>query len=119
NTAAIKRSNYLSKDNRVDASTCQYPDYTWFIKNCPHAAYPRDIELLILDICRSPEQYTVTTNSKYPQFMAYSNGEIVEVTTPDSGETPQQTSSSSFFKRIADWIIDFTNKIMAFFGIKR
>ena len=119
NTAAIKRSNYLSKDNMVDASTCQYPDYTWFIKNCPHAAYPRDIELLILDICRSPEQYTVTTNSKYPQFMAYSNGEIVEVTTPDSGETPQQTSSSSFFKRIADWIIDFTNKIMAFFGIKR
>ena len=119
NAAAVKRSNYLSKDNMVDASTCQYPDYTWFIKNCPHATYPHDIELLILDICRSPEQYTITTNSKYPQFMVFKNGEIEEVTGPDSGNIPQQTASSSFFKRIADWIIEFSRKIMAFFGIRR
>ena len=51
--------------------------------------------------------------------MAYTNGEIEEITAPDSGTVEQQTASSSFFKKIADWIIDFTNKIMAFFGIKR
>ncbi len=31
----------------------------------------------------------------------------------------EQTSSSSFFKKIADWIIDFSNKIMKFLGITR
>ena len=27
------------------------------------------------------------------------------------------SASSSFFKKIADWIIDFVNKIMKFFGM--
>lgn len=117
----IKRSNYLSKDNMVDASTCQYPDYTWFIKNCPHAAYPAEINQLFLNIFRSPTQYTIYSDSNYPQFMAFDSekNKIVEITTPQSGETPQQTASSSFFKRIADRIIEFCRKIMAFFGMNR
>ena len=117
----LRRSNYLSKDNMVDASTCQYPDYTWFIKNCAHAAYPWDIDLLFLEIFRSPTQYTIYSNSKYPQFVAFDSdtGEIAEVTSPDTGKKEDSTSSSSFFKRIADWIIDFCRKIMEFFGMSR
>ncbi len=117
----LRRSNYLSKDNMVDASTCQYPDYTWFIKNCAHAAYPWDIDLLFLEIFNSPTQYTIYSNSKYPQFVSYDSdtGEIAEVTSPDTGKKEDSTSSSSFFKRIADWIIDFCRKIMEFFGMSR
>lgn len=121
NAAGIKRSNYLSRDNMVDASTCQYPDYTWFIKNCPHASYPAEINQMFLAIFRSPTQYTIYSDAQYPQFVAFNSSEnkIVEITAPESGKEEKQTASSSFFKAIADWIIDFTNKIMAFFGIKR
>ncbi len=119
NAAAIKRSNYLSKDNMVDASTCQYPDYTWFIKGCPHASYPSQINQLFLTIFRSPTQYTVTTDPNFPQFMVFDkdNDQVSAVTGPDAGKKEEQTASSSFFKKIADWIIDFVNKIMKFFGM--
>ena len=119
NTAAIRRSNYLSKDNMVDASTCQYPDYTWFIKNCPHATYPKQIDDLFQTIFRSPTQYTVTSDPEYPQFLVFDKDAktVSPVTGPDAGKKEEQTASSSFFKKIADWIIDFVNKIMKFFGM--
>lgn len=121
NATAVRRSNYLSKDNMVDASTCQYPDYTWFLKNCPHARYPSEINQLFLTIFRSPTQYTVTTDPNFPQFMVFDkdNDKVSPVTGPDAGKVEEQTSSSSFFKKIADWIIDFSNKIMKFLGITR
>ena len=119
NAAAIRRSNYLSKDNMVDASTCQYPDYTWFIKNCPHATYPKQIDDLFQTIFRSPTQYTVTSDPEYPQFLVFDKDAktVSPVTGPDAGKKEEQTASSSFFKKIADWIIDFVNKIMKFFGM--
>ena len=119
NAAAIRRSNYLSKDNMVDASTCQYPDYTWFIKGCPHATYPKQIDDLFQSIFRSPTQYTVTSDPEYPQFLVFDKDAktVSPVTGPDAGKKEEQTASSSFFKKIADWIIDFVNKIMKFFGM--
>ena len=116
----IARRTYLSNDNMVDASTCQYPDYTWFIKNCPHAAYPSEINDLFLQLFRSPTQYTIRTNEKYPQFVAFdsSTGLISEVSVTNPSEPEKPTSSSSFFKSIADWIIEFCRKIMVFFGMQ-
>lgn len=65
--------NMISPDNVVDASTCQAPMQTWFIKNLGHVAYGTDdgtgefyVWLLTAD-----EQYTVDSNPEYPQFMYY------------------------------------------------
>ncbi len=65
--------NMISPDNVIDASTCQAPMQTWFIKNLGHVAYGTDdgtgdfyIWLLTAD-----EQYTVDSNPEYPQFMYY------------------------------------------------
>lgn len=65
--------NMVSPDNVVDASTCQAPMQTWFIKNLGHIAYGTDdgtgdfhVWLLTAD-----EQYTVDSNPQYPQFMYY------------------------------------------------
>ncbi len=65
--------NMISPDNVVDASTCQAPMQTWFIKNLGHIAYGTDdgtgdfyVWLLTAD-----EQYTVESNPEYPQFMYY------------------------------------------------
>lgn len=66
--------NHVSWDYKVDASTCMFPEQTWFIKNQQHNNYSlengtMDIVLWLLD---SNEQMTVTTDPvNYPQFWLY------------------------------------------------
>ncbi len=63
--------NHVSWDAKVDASTCMFPEYTWFIKNQQHNNYnlengSMDIVLWLLG---SNERVTVTTDvENYPQF---------------------------------------------------
>ena len=66
-------ANYVSPDNVIDASTCQAPDNTWFIKNLGHINYDAndgtaDFYVWLLT---ATEEYTINTNSEYPQFMYY------------------------------------------------
>ena len=66
-------ANYVSPDNVIDASTCQAPDNTWFIKNLGHIQYDAndgtaDFYVWLLT---ATEEYTIKTNAEYPQFMYY------------------------------------------------
>ena len=66
-------ANYVSPDNVIDASTCQAPDNTWFIKNLGHIKYDAndgtaDFYVWLLT---ATEEYTINTNAEYPQFMYY------------------------------------------------
>ncbi len=66
--------NHLSWDSKVDASTCDFPDYTWFIKNLQHSNY--DDKNATLDIVMwllgSGKQKTVVSDKEnYPQFWLY------------------------------------------------
>lgn len=63
----------ISPDFVVDASTCQVPTQTWFIKNLGHIAYGMndgtgDFYVWLLT---STERYTIESNPDYPQFMYY------------------------------------------------
>ena len=49
---------YISPDKQIDASTCLFPDYTWFIKGCSHGFYStqeRDLILSVIDAVRQLE----------------------------------------------------------------
>ena len=110
---------YLSPDLVIDASTCRYPENTWFIKNCPHAAYPPEVNQLFLDIFRSPEQYTIHTDPKFPQFFQYDTetekiSPIPPVELPEDDNTPQK---QSFFDKIGQWFRDFFQKLRNLFHI--
>ena len=67
---------HVSWDYKVDASTCMFPDQTWFIKNLQHTAYGTyetdgtcDIVMWLLSM---DEQHTVFTDvENYPQFSLY------------------------------------------------
>lgn len=66
-------ANYVSPDTVIDASTCQAPDNTWFIKNLGHIKYDEndgtaDFYVWLLT---ATEEYTINTNPEYPQFMYY------------------------------------------------
>ncbi len=61
---------YISPDHVVDASTCLFPDQTWFIKGLYHA--PNGPLHDMMDILLySDGQATVNTYEQYPQFIKY------------------------------------------------
>lgn len=61
---------YISPDKKVDASTCLFPDYTWFFKGVPHGYYTREETDLIMTVIDADIQLTV---NDYPltQFISY------------------------------------------------
>lgn len=65
--------NYVSPDNVVDASTCQVPDNTWFIKNLGHVSYGLNdgVADFYVWLLTATKEQTIATNPEYPQFMYY------------------------------------------------
>ena len=67
---------HVSWDYKVDASTCMFPEQTWFIKNLQHVGYGNyetdgtcDIVMWLLSM---DDQHTVFTDKEnYPQFSLY------------------------------------------------
>ncbi len=63
---------YLSADNMIDASTCLFPEKTWFIKNILHAVFPASIDKL-MEAFLTSDNMTVDSDENYPQFMNYNS----------------------------------------------
>lgn len=62
---------YISPDHIINASTCRYPAYTWFIKDAAHVAtqYESEYAAFINYLVMSDVQKTVYDNAQYPRFM--------------------------------------------------
>ena len=104
--------NYVSADLVVDASTCVFPDYTWFIKDSEHTDFSSSINKLIYAILGSKKQFTVKSDKNYPQYMKYDakTKTLSAVTKADaSGTTGNE--STNFIEKIAA----IFNKIVLFF----
>lgn len=64
--------NHLSFDGQIDASTCMFPEYTWFIRDMGHVDYPLGESTdLILFLASEAGYVTVHDNPLYPQFLRY------------------------------------------------
>lgn len=68
--------NHISVDDKIDASTCLFPESTWFIKGQPHVGVFCDENGVFNDyadfvawLATSDTQPTVFANPGYPQFM--------------------------------------------------
>ncbi len=59
---------FLSPDEKIDASTCLFPEKTWFIKNSYHDHFPDSIDVLLETMLTSTDM-TVFTNETYPQYL--------------------------------------------------
>lgn len=65
--------NFVSPDNIIDASTCQAPLNTWFIKNLSHVSYGLDdgVADFYVWLLTATDAQDINTNADYPQFMYY------------------------------------------------
>ena len=102
--------NYISPDRKIDASTCAFPDQTWFIKNSSHigtlsGGTDGEQPLLMWLLC-SETQPTVWDNALYPQYSTYlPDGTCVPLTAEND------YSVLGDFKQ-SDGLIDRFRKIM-------
>lgn len=64
---------YVSPDYKIDASTCLYPDYTWFTEGVEHFDFPESVDKLIMAIANFGGQMTVDSDKNFPQYMRYSS----------------------------------------------
>ncbi len=67
----VTESEYVSPDMTVDASTCLFPEQTWFIKGVKHPDMPNVTDKMIDDLLYYDGQATVDTFEQYPRFMKY------------------------------------------------
>ncbi|HOU11059.1 MAG TPA: hypothetical protein PL044_05610 [Clostridiales bacterium] len=68
--------NYLSADGVIDASTCDFPDRTWFFKNVRHVdcPYGSQYNAFLLWLIEQDAQPTVFSDAAHPQFMGSADG---------------------------------------------
>lgn len=96
--------NHVSPDNQIDASTCKYPDVTWFAKNVRHSCSDEYFADIIDIITYSDEQVTVHTYPDIPQFMInYEDSCLVPMDSTNAGEIipfHETTILGKFFKEI-------------------
>lgn len=71
---ALGYGDYISPDKQIDASTCLFPEYTWFIKGCSHGFYSTAERDLLLTTIDADKQLTVD-DFPYTRFIVYNYAE--------------------------------------------
>ena len=98
-------SKYISPDNQIDASTCRYPEHTWFIKNMTHKNMPNSVNAVFDAILKAEGYATVNDVEGYPQFlMSSDSGETIFPATKENTAKPDE--------RLATTPIDALIKIL-------
>lgn len=69
----IKKADakYISPSGNIDASTCLFPEQTWFIRHYTHSVGGNDLDEMIMTLLYSDGQATVDTYEEYPRFLYY------------------------------------------------
>jgi hypothetical protein len=71
----LSDKTYLSPDNMIDASTCAFPDNTWFLRDWLHCTGNAALTEFYKYFLTSDEQITID-NEKYPQYLLYDTNAV-------------------------------------------
>ncbi len=108
--------DYISDDLIVDASTCLFPEYTWFVKNIKHGTFPPSINTMFMQFLHQKKQVTVNDFEDYPRYMTfdYDTDTLSPVTSaPPSGET----GTMNPLLNLVNMLKNFLSMIINFFSI--
>ncbi|MBQ8210495.1 MAG: alpha/beta fold hydrolase [Clostridia bacterium] len=108
--------DHISADNMIDASTCVYPEYTWFIKDLMHSDHTQAQWELISFIFESETQPTVCDNENYSQFLINVDEEIVPLTEHNNSDI-YASAQKTFFEKIYDFLRTFWEILMSFINV--
>lgn len=104
------KGKYISPDKLVDASTCRFPDYTWFTKNISHSYWHNFETALLFNVITADVQYTVD-DFDCTQFVVhdYETGAV-------SPMTEENCHTEAWYEEVKDGAVTgFFAKVIAFF----
>jgi len=104
----------VSPDNIIDASTCVFPEYTWFVKNSVHGQNMAELEDTLIDyIIHSDEQVSVT-DGVYSQFNIIVDGNLEPLTAEnDYSKFSSDTEKDSLFNIFANFNKAFYKQVLS------
>ncbi|MBQ6065468.1 MAG: hypothetical protein IJK89_01480 [Clostridia bacterium] len=100
---------YISPDKSFDASTCLFPEQTWFVRDLTHSGSVAGFPEFVQTLLQSEQQETVGSLAGYSRFMLAENGAL----TADHGPAAKQTvldKIRAFFQRIFDFFKNLFKK---------
>ena len=116
--------NYISPDRVIDASTCAFPEKTWFIKNTTHLNnYTEDPDTVygFFDWLFAADGASSVQNETYPQFLVEQPDRSV---VPLSADTDYNIlgdyrRENGFFVRLKKILTDYRQLIVLLFALIR
>ncbi len=100
--------NHVSADNQIDASTCKFPDITWFGKYMRHTIDEDYLCDWLNLIIYSDEQKNVWSYEEYPQFLIATEDEtLIPLTAENAGEAPVPFEETLFKSRVIKKVKEF------------
>ena len=104
---------YISPDKRVDASTCLFPDTTWFNYNSSHKDFNDQTHVLIKWFFDNNGEVTVFSDSAFPQYYVIENNSIRAMAEDDvtvkyiKDETPRLFRIIREFNRLLSAVFNY------------
>ena len=96
--------DYISPDGQIDASTCLFPESTWFIKGSSHSNWSDWETRLLYDIATAKEQITVETGCWPSRFVVYT------YTDPDSPRDGEIEAMNTLNCNTENWTAEDPDK---------
>jgi len=100
------KGQYISPDKLIDASTCLYPDNTWFIKGSSHSKWTSYEVKIMYEVASADRQLTIN-DFPYSQFMVYdADTDTLSAMTTENCNTenwdaaPEVYKPESFFDKV-------------------
>lgn len=109
---------FISPDKTVNASTCLFPEKTWFIKNYKHATNSRALDNMIFKLIYNPNgESTVASYPDYPRFLQFRgfDGSI----SPDTTTDEKLSGFKAFLQRFLDVLDNIYCIFLDIFKIRR
>ncbi len=120
------KGKYISPDKQIDASTCQFPNQTWFIKGARHSHWTQ-IETDILSTVISADRQITVEDGPLSQFMIHNvkENQAYQMTEENcdtyywkankKADEPESDASRLMFFIFAllKWFMSLINKIRA------
>ncbi len=107
------KGRYISPDRQVDASTCLFPDYTWFTKGARHGNWTRTENELMYTVTTADRQLTID-DFDLTQFMVYdTENKVMVPMTAENCHTEYWTADEtvdhpqSFLQRLKNFFASF------------
>ena len=109
---------YISPDRQIDASTCLFPENTWFFKNINHIWTPQ-LRQHYVEFCRH-EFDDVFSSPDHPQFLIYDPDEPTLIPlTADNDITPDFSAPLNILQKIVKFFRELFEKIKAALSFQR